>query len=135
MKKISSSVRLHNEIQLLEVEQALRGQLMKDQFLLTYESLKPINLIKNTLKEIATSPVIGDNVLGSLMGLATGYLSKKIVVGGSANIFRKLVGSILQFGVANAVAKHPEAIRLIGDYVSRFVRYRKERNSTGRVNR
>ena len=105
---------------------------MKEQFMVIYESLKPINLIKSTLKEIATSPIIGDNVLGSIMGLATGYLSKKLVVGGSANPFRKLFGSLLQMGVASTVAKHPEIIRLFSQYFAKFIRHRKEVNSKER---
>jgi hypothetical protein len=128
MKKPSSTVRLYEVIQLLEAERAIKGQVLKEQFLVTYESLKPINLIKSTLKEIAASPILGDNVLGSVMGLATGYLSKKIVMGGSANIFRKLLGSVLQFGVANTVSRHPEAIRLIGQYIMQYIRRKKEKN-------
>jgi len=125
MKKTSATVRLSESIQLLEVEQAEKGQIFKDQFVVAYESIKPINLIKNTLKEIATSPIIGDNVLGTLMGLGSGYLSRKLVVGGSSNIFRKLLGSILQFGVANAVASHPEAVRLIGGRIIKYVQKKK----------
>ena len=117
---------LKDQIQLLEVEQYTQGQILKEQFMVIYESLRPINLIKSTLKEIATSPIIGDNVLGSIMGLATGYLSKKIVVGGSANPFRKIFGSLLQMGVANTVAKHPEIIRLFNQYFTKFIQHRKE---------
>lgn len=129
MKKKSSTVMLYEAISLLELEQALKGQILKEQFIITYESLKPINLLKSTLKEITTAPAIGDNMVGSLLGLATGYLSNKIVVGGSTNIFRKIVGSILQFGVANTVARHPEAIRLIGQYIFKYFRHEKEVNS------
>jgi hypothetical protein len=125
MKKTSSTVRLGEAILLLEAEQVIKGQILKEQFLATYESLKPINLLKSTIKEISASPVIGDNLLGTLMGLTTGYISKKVVVGGSSNVLRKLLGSVLQFGVANAVAKHPEAIRLIGQYIIQFIRQKK----------
>lgn len=129
MKKISPTVQLSEAIKVLEADHAIKGQILKDQFLVTYESLKPINLIKSTLKEIATSPIIGENVLGSIMGLASGYLSKKIVVGGSANPFRKLFGSLLQMGVASTVAKHPEIIRMFGQYIAQFIRHRNEVNT------
>jgi len=129
MRTISQTVRLHDAIQLLEEEKAYKGILLKEQFLISYESLKPINLIRSTFKEISTSPILGDNVLGAVMGLASGYLSKKIVVGGSGNIFRKLIGSVLQFGVANAVAQHPDAIRLIGQFIMQFFHRKNEVNS------
>ena len=87
MENITSKNSLKNAIQLLEVEQAIQGQLLKEQFYLTCESLKPVNLIKSTLKDIVLSPNLIDRILGNAIGLATGYLSKKIFIGTSGNIF------------------------------------------------
>src|SRR4030042_3487647 len=101
MQNITSTADLKNAIQLLEVEQGIKGQLLKEQFLLTFESLKPVNLLKSTLNDAASSPYLIDNILGNLLGLVTGYLTKKIFIGASGNKFRKLIGSILQFGVVN----------------------------------
>ena len=114
MQNITSTAGLKNAIQLLEAEQAIKGQLLKEQFYLTYESLKPVNLIKSTLNDIATSPYLIDNILGTAMGLASGYLSKRIFVGASGNMIRKLLGSVLQFGVTNVVAQHPDTIKSFG---------------------
>jgi len=126
MKNITSAATLKNAIQLLEVEQAINEQLLKDQFYLTVESLKPVNLLKGTIKDIATSPFLIDNILGSVVGLATGYVTKKIVVGASSNILRKLLGSVVQVGVSNAVAKHPEEIKTLGQYIFQKIFRRKE---------
>ena len=126
MQNITSTAELKNAIQLLEAEQAVKGQLLKEQFYLTYESLKPVNLLKSTLKDIASSPYLIDNILGTAMGLATGYLSKKIVVGASGNIFRKLFGSVLQFGVTNVVAQHPDAIKSFGQFIFQHIFRKKE---------
>jgi hypothetical protein len=63
------------------------------------------------------------------LGLATGYLSRKIVVGASGNIFRKLLGSILQFGVTNIVAQHPDVIKSIGQFIFQHIFRKKEINS------
>jgi hypothetical protein len=114
METISSIAGLKNAIQLLEAEQAAKGILLKEQFLLTYESLKPINILKSTLKEVSSSPLLIDNILGSAVGLATGYISKKIVIGTSGNIFRRLLGFVLEFVVTNVVAKNPEIIKSSG---------------------
>ena len=46
MQNITSTAGLKNAIQLLEAEQAVKGQLLKEQFYITYESLKPVNLLK-----------------------------------------------------------------------------------------
>lgn len=117
MENRSSSAILKNEIQLLEVEKAFQEQLLKEQIYATYESLKPVNLLRSTLSEVASSPYLIDNLLSTAVGLATGYLSKKIIVGASGNIFRKLLGFVMQLGVTNTVAQHPDSFRSIGQYI------------------
>jgi len=126
MQNITTSTELKNAIQLLEAEQVFNGQLLKEQFYLTYESFKPVNLLKNTLKDMASSPNLINNILGAAIGLGTGFLSKKIVVGGSGNIFRKLLGSIIQLGVTNAVTQHPDAIISLGQFIFQQIFHKKE---------
>lgn len=114
MQNITSSAELKDAIQLLEVDQGIKGQLLKDQLYITYESLKPVNLIRHTLKEISSSPYLIDNLSGTAMGLLSGFLSKKIFVGSSGNLIRKFIGSVLQFGITNVVAKNSDAIKSVG---------------------
>jgi|APHig6443717817_1056837.scaffolds.fasta_scaffold163655_1 hypothetical protein len=129
MQKISSAAELKNTIQLLEVEQGEKGQLLKEQLFITYESLKPANLLKSTVDDIASSPYLMDNILGAAMGLFTGFLSKKLFIGASGNKVRKLVGHVLQFGITNFIALHPGAIKTIGwSFIQHFVR-KKRMNS------
>jgi hypothetical protein len=78
------------------------------------------------LKDIASSPHLINNVLGATIGLATGYVSKKIVVGASHNLFRKIMGSALQIGVANIVAQHPEAIKSLGQFIGQHILRKKK---------
>jgi hypothetical protein len=54
MQNITSIAELKNAIQLLEVKQADKGQLLKEQFFLTFESLKPANLLRSTVNDIAS---------------------------------------------------------------------------------
>jgi hypothetical protein len=63
------------------------------------------------------------------MGLTTGYLSKKLVVGFSGNIIRKLLGSILQLGVTNVVAQHPDSLKSLGQFIFQRIFHKKEKNS------
>lgn len=121
MQNITTANELKLEIQLLEVQQALREQLIKDQFQLVYESYKPINLLKNALKSISGSPNLFDNILGSTVGMASGFISKKIVVGTSGNLIRKLLGSLIQVGVTKVVATHPEVIKSIGQFLFQHI--------------
>jgi hypothetical protein len=133
MQNITSIAGLKDAIQLLEIEQGIKGQLLKEQFYLTYESLKPINILKKTLKEISSSPYLIDNISGTAMGLASGFLSKKIFVGTSGNIFRKLIGSILQFGITNVVTQNSDIIKSVGHAIFQYFLRKKEMNSRSRV--
>ena len=63
MQKITPTDELKNAIQLLEVEQAAKWQLLKEQFHLSFESLKPLNIFKSTLNEVASSPYLIDNII------------------------------------------------------------------------
>ena len=133
MKNISSSASLRNTIQLLEMEQAVKMQLLKAQLDYTLESLKPLNLLTNAIKDITSSPNLINNVLGSVIGIASGYASKKIFLGVSGNIIRKILGSVLQFGVTNAVAQHPDAIKTLGQNIIQHLFRKKETNSENRA--
>ena len=127
MENITTTAGLKNAIQLLEVEQTAKGQLFKEQFHITCESLRPVNLLKCTLKDISSSPYLIDNILGTVIGLATGYVSKGMVVGRSVNKLRKLFGTILQFGITNVVTQNSEAIRSFGQSVFKHIFRKKER--------
>jgi len=129
MQNITSIAELKNAIQILEVEQNLQGKLLKEHFLLAYESLKPVNLLKSTMNDITKSPYLVDNIIGTAIGLATGYLSKKIFIGASANKIRKLIGSIMQYGITNVVAQNSDAIKSFGRSLFQQFFHKKEKNT------
>ena len=121
MENITSATELKIAIQILETEQEIKSQLIREQIILAHDSIKPINLLKSTVNDFVTSPNLIDNILGGAVGLASGYLSKKMVIGASGNLFRKLLGVFMQFGVTNVVAQHPEGVRSIGQYIFKHI--------------
>ena len=126
MKKRYYTTELQDAIQLLEAERAINLQLMKNRFRQTSESLNPRKLLQNTLKEITTSPYIADNLLSAGVGLAVGYVSKKAIVGWSGNKLARLLGTVLQFGVANIIAQNPKTVRAVGHYISQRISHKEE---------
>lgn len=114
MQQINSSKKLADVIILLESKQADQGKILREQFHSTYESLKPLNLIKSTLKEAAISGELKDNIMNTSVGLAAGYISKKIFEGMSNNPLKKMLGSALMFGITNIVTRNPEIMKSIG---------------------
>jgi hypothetical protein len=128
MENIKSTTELKNAIQSLKAEKAFQELLLKERISLAYDSLKPANILKNTLNDIATSPHLLDNILSTGMGLATGFVARKIVVGAQGGFIKKLIGSILQFGVTNIVAQNSGKIQSIGQYIFQHIRSRKKIN-------
>jgi len=129
MEKINSAADLKIAIKQLELENTIHGQLLKEQFFYTIDSLTPANIIKRTMNDIATSPYLIDNMLGAAVGLVTGYLTKVITVGTSHNPFKKLLGTVLQFGITNIIAQHPEIFKTVGQFLMDKVLNKKETNT------
>jgi hypothetical protein len=121
MQKINSAAALRDAIAQLEITHAEEGKMLKQQFHLAYESIKPLNLIKSTFKEAVESPDLKDNIINTSVGLATGYLSKLLFVNVSHNPVRKLLGVALQFGITQMVAKNPEAVKSIGKKLMKII--------------
>lgn len=116
-KKINSVVEIRESILLLELEQTYKRELVKIEFLLTYEKLKPINLIKSKIQAVLSDPDLKSNLMTSFMSISAGYLTKKAVVGQTHNRFQKLFGTLLQIGVTRLVAKNSDTIKLTGKSV------------------
>jgi hypothetical protein len=129
MYNITNATDLKKAIELLQAEQVVKGQLLKEQFYLISRNLRPLNLIKSSISDLASSPYLIENILGTTLGLTTGYLSKKIFIGASGSIIRKLIGTVLQFGVTNLVAQHPDAVTSIGKSILKNIFRKKEMNS------
>ncbi|MGQ7870368.1 hypothetical protein [Sunxiuqinia sp. sy24] len=128
MNPVTTTEALKNAIHTLEVEHAAKGQQLRAQLLITYESFKPVNLIKGALSEVTSSPSLGNSILGTTIGLVSGYLSKMIIVAGSGNKMRRLLGLVLQFGVTNLIAQHGGTIKTIGQSAFHHVMHNKGTN-------
>jgi hypothetical protein len=114
MENITSAADIKNAIRFLEADQEVKGQLLRAQFNNTFESLKPVNMLKSAVQEISSSPFMMTNIAGAVAGLATGYFSKRVVFGASKNILKRMLGIALQFGVTNLIARHPADIASYG---------------------
>ena len=105
MNRINQQKALAEAIHSLKIKQAGELHLLKEQFQHTVESMRPVNLIKNTFRQVAHSPQIRNGLVNNAIGLAFGYLSKKVMVGSSHNPIKRMVGAVLEFTIANFVAK------------------------------
>ncbi len=113
MKRNSAIENLRTAILDLEGKQSMQGLQLKLQFEQTYESLRPINIFKNVVKEATSSTFIIDNLLGTVTGFLSGYISKILIVGESHSRLRKILGMVAQFGITNLIAQHPDFLKSI----------------------
>ena len=125
MQNITTVAGLRDVIWVLEVEQASKGQLLKEQLSVVYESLMPVNILRNTLKKFFGKSDLIENLSGSAMGLASGLLMKKIFIGKSGNAFKKLIGSLLQMGISNIVTLNSDLIKSVGHVIIQYIFHKK----------
>lgn len=102
--------------------------LLRAQFQTTYESLKPINLIKNTYKEVASTLEFKNNVVRNVIGIGTGLLTRKLLMGGSHHPIKNFFGTLIQMGITNLVSRHSEDITNLGGNL--LQRFSKNRNTS-----
>ncbi len=108
MKKQQETEILKEAIAILKLKQAEDLMQLKDQYHNTYESLQPVNLIKNAFAQLTTTKEFKGNIFNSVIGIASGYVTKKILLGSTHNPIKKVLGTILQFAITNFVSKKAE---------------------------
>lgn len=110
MNRFNHSETLQQRIYFLKQEQALALDDLQKQLRISYEYLQPANLIKNTFHSVVESPDLKMSLLSTAVGLASGYLSKRLFVGPSHSPVKKLLGFILQYAMTKLVAKETENV-------------------------
>ncbi|MDI1304383.1 MAG: hypothetical protein PSX42_05995 [bacterium] len=111
MKKMNETDTLKETIALLEYKQKQELRILKEQFEYTYDSLKPLNIIKRVFSEMGTAPDLKGNLLSNVIGMATGYFTKKVIVRSSHNPLKRLLGYVLQFAITNLVSKRTDPLK------------------------
>ncbi|OFY44367.1 MAG: hypothetical protein A2X18_01820 [Bacteroidetes bacterium GWF2_40_14] len=128
MQKITSTAGLREAITQMSYEHALQGELLKEQFSITLDSLRPVNLIKDTFRDVVESPDLISNVINTSLGLAAGYITNKVFVGSHGGLLKRLLGSIIQMGVTTAIAVNPDMVKSFGIKILQTILSRKEKN-------
>ena len=104
-------------IAMKEAEHAMLEDVVRKQLLVTYESLKPINLLKSTISQAVHSPEIRSNVANAILGRAAGFAVKHLIQLGTRNPLVKISASIAEMIVAGQVTQNAEEIKTIGAMV------------------
>ena len=116
MQKIIAAEALRKSIEMIERRQREEGKLLREQFTVTFESLKPVNVLRKMLTDIAEPSALKETLIQTITGLISGYISRKLLVRSSKNPLLRLAGVLVQYGVTNFVAKNSDSIKALGLY-------------------
>jgi hypothetical protein len=109
-KKIKSAEELAEAITLLELKAAAQKKDIQETFSAVSENLKPFNLVKSGFRTVFSGEHRED-LVNAMIGLGTGFLSRKLLLGRSHGFIGKTVGKAIQWGMAGLVSKNADIIK------------------------
>ena len=105
---------IKERIHALQLQQKEEQDELKEQAKLSYESLNPINQLKKGWAELVDTKNKNGDIVGGIVGLSVGYISKKVLLGPSHNPIKRILGTLAQFAIANVVSKYGDTIKSKG---------------------
>ncbi len=125
MSTITNSAQLKALIQQKEIENKEEGKKLKEDFLLTYENLKPINIIKNSLKKVFQSNEVQSDLVSSAISMAANYAASKFE---PKQTTKSSLSSLSQMALS-AIANNPETVKSVGSQIIDLI-FRKNKSET-----
>lgn len=101
----NQNTNLDKAIARLELERDIKFDELKYQLVNTFDSVKPVNILKETLDDFNHAPQVKADFAKSALSIAGGYLSKRLLIGKSNSIFKKVVGYVVQYGLTKYISK------------------------------
>lgn len=107
---------LNEAILFLENKRESDLYLLKEHFEFTKEQLSPMKIIKDEFNDAISSPDLKGKVIKGAVGLLSGFLAKKFVIGKAGGVVSKIAGPALQAGVTGLIMKNvPENMGSVKD--------------------
>ena len=114
MENIKTVEELENAIRFLERKKEFQKNKIQEHFLEIIESMKPINVIKDTFSEMLTSQELRSNLSKIAVGALSGYIAKEAIMGETKTPVSKIMGIILETVVAKNVMKNSDKMKAMG---------------------
>jgi hypothetical protein len=109
-KQIKNSDDLEKLIAELELKASAQKREMEETFAVVTENLKPLNLVRNGVRSVF-SPEHREDLVNALIGLGTGIVSRKLLLGRAKGFFSKTAGKAVEWGIAGLVSNNAEKIK------------------------
>lgn len=110
-KKIIDQLTLSQAIAVLEIRQQEEKLLIKEESSQFVESLKPINILRSVVRSVKDSPETKEDIMHGVVGLGTGFLANKVLLGSLQGPLKKILGFLMQSAITSATVKYPDVIK------------------------
>jgi len=109
-KKPENAEDLSRAIAELELRAVRQKKEMENTFVVVSENLKPANLVKSGVRSVLSG---NHNVelVNILIGVGTGFISRKLILGKPHGFVGKTVAKAVQWGMTGLVSKNAESIK------------------------
>lgn len=118
MNKPNPTESLNASIAMLEQKRKDDFKLLKEQLRETGESMKPGNLIRSALKDVTQSSQFKSILIKTIIGLAAGFVAKKLVTQHTNNRKNKMLGNALQLGMTFLASNRNTLLKNAGIFVA-----------------
>ncbi len=108
---IIDNLTLSQAIAVLEIRQKEEQLIIKTESLELVDSLKPINILRSVVKSVRDSPETKEDIIHGVVGLGTGFLANKVLLGSLHGPLKKILGFVMQSAITSATVKYPEVIK------------------------
>jgi hypothetical protein len=117
MSNNKTSEALQKTIEYFELEHETQKALLKEQFHHTFESIKPVNMLKEAVQDLRKSPEKLEDIVVPLLGLGTGYLTKRLIAGKSEDPTRQALADAVSTTIASLIVQHPHEVMAAGRFI------------------
>jgi hypothetical protein len=124
-KKLENAEDLSNAIAELELKAAVQKRELRETFAVVSENLKPANLIKRGVRSVFSGNH-KEELVNILIGVGTGFLSRKLLLGKPRGFVGRTLAKAVQWGMAGLVSKNADLIKeKAGEVIDRVFRKNK----------
>ncbi|MDR1861322.1 MAG: hypothetical protein LBR06_10430 [Bacteroidales bacterium] len=109
-KETLSERLLREQIRQLEVRRENEEAALKAQLLQTWNSMKPLALLKSSVKDLSDSRDLQSSLVQTASSMLVSFLARRYFYR-SANPLKKIMGTLFQYGANRSLADHAGLIR------------------------
>ena len=102
---VASKKDLEEAIRLQELKVAASKELLIEQYQITKENLKPVNLAKNAFSQMTGNSELGKKLLKAGLGIGAAFVTKRLISSPATSLASKALTIAMNLGLAKAIAK------------------------------